>query len=70
MALLGDGVRNASVRCAKALDLLFILRSDFAGLLDRPPKMRGSIEQVAEARHERAEPESSRRASVGGASQG
>ncbi|MDH3227609.1 MAG: cyclic nucleotide-binding domain-containing protein, partial [Thermoleophilia bacterium] len=66
MALLGDGVRNASVCCAEPLDLLFIPRSDFAALLDRLPKMRESIEQVADARRERAEPEAYRGASAGG----
>ena len=68
MALLGEGVRNASVRCAEPLDLLFIPQSDFAALLDRLPRMRESIEQVAEARRERAEQERSRGASFGGPS--
>ena len=68
MALLGGGVRNASVRCAEPLDLLFIPRSDFAALLDRLPKMRESIEQVAESRRERAASEASADDSVSPAS--
>jgi NADH dehydrogenase len=68
MALLGGEVRNASVRCGEPLDLLFIPRSDFAALLDRLPKMRESIEQVAESRRERAASETSGDDSVGSAS--
>jgi CRP-like cAMP-binding protein len=65
MALLGDGVRNASVRCAEPLDLLFIPRADFAALLDRLPKMRESFEQVADARRQRGQTAAPEEAAIG-----
>jgi NADH dehydrogenase len=50
MALLGDGRRNATVRCTEALNVLALPKRDFGLLATHMPGIRQSVERVMEER--------------------
>jgi NADH dehydrogenase len=50
MALLGDGRRNATVRCTEAMNVLALPKRDFGLLAANLPGLRQSVERVMEQR--------------------
>jgi len=54
MALMNQKTRNATVRCATAMDVLVLRKGDFRALVSNLPDFRASFENVVKARTEHA----------------